>query len=325
MISIVVTIFKVERFLRTCVDSILRSTYRDIEVILVDDGSPDGCGAICDDFAARDSRVRVIHKANAGVSEARNSGIKAAKGDYIMFVDGDDVMHPRMVEVLHDGIESGDYDFAMVNVIPVGINGYQEMMENMDIDTSSHRVLEQPYCVRRVLDVGSASLQFHVPTNKLVKMSLVKDMFFKTTGGEDFEWNFRMFLRSRQGLAIDANLYFYIQHQASMTHSGINSTYIDRIRSYYLCLNDISVENRSYRARCLQTMYSMLFGVRNAARGTAFYQEAKDCGKEIYNKTKDELMSSDLPWTRKLRLLCFYHMPWLYTFVIKFVYGFLRR
>ena len=202
---------------------------------------------------------------------------------------------------------------------------YQEMMENMDIDTSSRRVLEQPYCVRRVLDVGSASLQFHVPTNKLVKMSLVKDMFFKTTGGEDFEWNFRMFLRSRQGLAIDANLYFYIQHQASMTHSGINSTYIDRIRSYYLCLNDIPVDNRSYRARCLQTMYSMLFGVRNAARGTAFYQEAKDCGKEIYNKTKDELMSSDLPWTRKLRLLCFYHMPWLYTFVIKFVYGFLRR
>lgn len=325
MISIVVTIYKVERFLRACVDSILHSTYRDIEVILVDDGSPDGSGLICDDFASRDSRVRVIHKANAGVSEARNSGIKAAKGDYIMFVDGDDAIHPRMVEVLLDGIESGDYDFAMVNVIPVDVDGYQEMMENMDIDTSSRRVLEQPYCVRRLLDVGSASLQFHVPTNKLVKMSLVKDMFFKTTGGEDFEWNFRMFLRSKQGLAIDANLYFYIQHQASMTHSGINSTYIDRIRSYYLCLNDIPVENRSYRARCLQTMYSMLFGVRNAARGTAFYQEAKDCGKEIYNKTKDELMASDLAWTRKLRLLSFYHMPWLYTFVIKFVYGLLRR
>ena len=150
MISIIVTIYKVERFLRVCVDSILNSTYRDIEVILVDDGSPDNSGAICDEFAARDSRVRVIHKANAGVSEARNSGIKAATGDYILFVDGDDVVHPRMVEVLYDGIVSGDYDFSMINVLPVEENGYQEMMADMDIDTSSRRVLEQPYCVRRL-------------------------------------------------------------------------------------------------------------------------------------------------------------------------------
>ena len=205
MISVIVTIYKVERFLKDCVGSILRSTYRDIEVILVEDGSPDGSGAICDDFASRDGRVRVIHKENAGVSEARNSGIKAAKGDYILFVDGDDVVHPRMIEVLLDGIESGDYDFAMINVVPITENGYQEKINDMNIDTSSRRVLEQSYCVRRLLDVGAATLQFHVPINKLIKRSLVKDMFFKTTGGEDFEWNLRMFLRSRQGIAIDAN------------------------------------------------------------------------------------------------------------------------
>ena len=325
MVSVIVTIYKVERFLNACVDSILRSTYRDIEVILVDDGSPDGSGAICDDFAARDNRVRVIHKANAGVSEARNSGIKAAKGDYIMFVDGDDAIHPRMIETLLDGINSGDYDFAMVNVTPVEENGYQERIADMNIYTSSRRVLDQAYCVRRLLDVGSASLQFHVPTNKLIRRPLVHDLYFKTTGGEDFEWNLRMFLRSHQGLAIDADLYYYIQHGASMTHSGVNSTYIDRIRSYYLCLNDIPADNTTYRSQCLKAMYSMLFGVRYAARGTEFYQEAKDCGKEIYEKTKNELMSSALGWSRKMRLLYLYHMPWLYTFIIKFVYGFLRR
>lgn len=325
MISVIVTIYKVERFLKDCVGSILRSTYRDIEVILVEDGSPDGSGAICDDFASLDGRVRVIHKENAGVSEARNSGIKAAKGDYILFVDGDDVVHPRMIEVLLDGIESGDYDFAMINVVPITENGYHEKINDMDIDTSSRRVLEQSYCVRRLLDVGAASLQFHVPINKLIKRSLVKDMFFKTTGGEDFEWNLRMFLRSRQGIAIDANLYYYIQHEASMTHSGINSTYIDRIRSYYLCLNDIPADNRTYRAQCLKAMYSMLLGVRYASRGTSFYQEAKECGKKIYNKTKDELLASDLSWSRKMRFLCLYHMPWMYTFLINFVYGFLRR
>lgn len=325
MISIVVTIYKVERFLRACIESILASTCHDFELILVDDGSPDGSAAICDEFAARDERVRVIHKANAGVSEARNSGIKAAKGDYIMFVDGDDVIHPRMVEVLLEAVESGDYDFAMVNVTMVEENSYQELLDNMDIDTSSRRVVDQAYCVRRLLDVSGAALQYHVPVNKLIKRSLVEDLFFKITGGEDFEWNLRLFLRSRQGIAVNTDLYYYIQHTASMTHSGVNSMYIDRIRSYYLCLNDIPAENRVYRAQCLKAMYSMLLGVRYAARGTSFYQEAKDCGKEIYCKTKEELMSSDLGWARKLRFLCLYHMPWLYTFLIKFVYDFLRR
>lgn len=325
MVSVVVTIYKVERFLRACVESILQQTYRDIEVILVEDGSPDGSAAICDEFAALDSRVRVIHKANAGVSEARNTGIKAARGEYIMFVDGDDVTHPRMVEVMMDAMGSGDYDFVMVDVVMVEEDGYHQLMADDNVGTLRQRVLDQAYCVRRLLDVGGAALLYHVPTNKLIRRSMVKDQMFKTTGGEDFEWNLRMFLRSRQGVQVDARVYYYIQHEASMTHSGVNSLYIDRIRSYYLCLNDIPADNRTYRAQCLKAMYSMLLGVRYKARGTAFYQEAKDCGKEIYKKTRDELLGSDLPWSRKARFLVMYHMPWLYTLLIKVVYGLLKR
>lgn len=88
--SIIIPIYKVEKYLRTCVDSVLSQTFRDIEVVLVDDGSPDGCPAICDEYAAADSRVTVIHKENGGLSDARNVGLLAATGEYVIFLDSDD-------------------------------------------------------------------------------------------------------------------------------------------------------------------------------------------------------------------------------------------
>ncbi len=96
LISVIVPVYKVERFLRKCVDSILTQTYQNLEIILVDDGSPDGCGAICDAYARQDSRVKVIHKENGGLSSARNAGMEIAKGEYIGFVDSDDWIEPEM-------------------------------------------------------------------------------------------------------------------------------------------------------------------------------------------------------------------------------------
>lgn len=94
LISVIVPIYKVERYLPKCVDSILNQTYSNLEIILVDDGSPDGCGRLCDAYAARDSRIRVIHKPNGGLSDARNAGIEIAQGAYLSFVDSDDWMEP---------------------------------------------------------------------------------------------------------------------------------------------------------------------------------------------------------------------------------------
>ena len=99
-ISVIVPVYKVEQYLRECVDSILSQTYGNLEIILVDDGSPDGCPAICDDYARKDPRVRVIHKPNGGLSSARNAGLQRASGSYIAFVDSDDVLAPHHYELL---------------------------------------------------------------------------------------------------------------------------------------------------------------------------------------------------------------------------------
>ena len=98
MVSIIVPIYNVEQYISKCIESILAQTYRDFELILVDDGSPDNCGKICDEYAKQDSRVHVIHQENSGLSAARNAGIDDAKGEYIMFVDSDDFITDNMLE-----------------------------------------------------------------------------------------------------------------------------------------------------------------------------------------------------------------------------------
>ena len=99
-VSIIVPIYKVEDFIRECIDSILAQTYPDFELILVDDGSPDDCGRICDDYAKGDNRIKVVHKVNGGLTSARNAGLEVAKGEWIMHVDGDDWIEPDMIESL---------------------------------------------------------------------------------------------------------------------------------------------------------------------------------------------------------------------------------
>ena len=111
MISVIVPIYKVEPFLRCCVDSVLSQTFSDFELILVDDGSPDNCGIICDEYAARDSRIRVVHKQNGGLSDARNAGLNVAVGQYIYFLDGDDFIEPELLQI---GVESMDTGVDLV-------------------------------------------------------------------------------------------------------------------------------------------------------------------------------------------------------------------
>ena len=99
-ISVIVPVYKVEPYLRKCLDSIVGQTHRNLEIILVDDGSPDNCGAICDEYAARDERIKVIHKENGGVASARNAGLAVASGDYIGWVDSDDWIETDMMSQL---------------------------------------------------------------------------------------------------------------------------------------------------------------------------------------------------------------------------------
>ncbi|MDR0858350.1 MAG: glycosyltransferase family 2 protein [Oscillospiraceae bacterium] len=125
LISIIVPIYNAEPYLRRCIDSILAQTRRNIEVMLIDDGSPDNCGAICDEYAERDRRVRVFHNPNRGVSNARNTGLDASSGEFIGFVDSDDFIEPEMYEKLYEAIRSNSADVACCSIKVIADNFYR--------------------------------------------------------------------------------------------------------------------------------------------------------------------------------------------------------
>lgn len=116
-ISVIVPVYNSEKYLKRCIDSILNQTYKAIELILVDDGSPDNCGKICDEYAKKDKRVRVIHKTNAGVSAARNSGLEIASGNYATFVDSDDYIEPEMYGNMMEKVHQYNCDVVMCDCI----------------------------------------------------------------------------------------------------------------------------------------------------------------------------------------------------------------
>ena len=127
LISVIIPVYKVEPYLRQCVDSILSQTYTNLEVILVDDGSSDHCPAICDSYATQDSRVRVIHKTNGGLSDARNAALEVCTGDYIAFVDSDDWIEPEMYTDMMDLMQKQKLDIVFCTVreivdgVPAGV------------------------------------------------------------------------------------------------------------------------------------------------------------------------------------------------------------
>ena len=112
LISVIVPVYKSEQYLEMCIDSIVNQTYKNLEIILVDDGSPDNCGQLCDEYATTDLRIRVIHKENGGVSHARNVGLEFANGEYISFVDSDDWIEPNMLELLWESLKLNNADMS---------------------------------------------------------------------------------------------------------------------------------------------------------------------------------------------------------------------
>ncbi len=133
LISVIVPIYRVEEYLCQCIDSIIKQTYHNLEIILVDDGSPDNCGAICDDYAKKDDRIRVIHKKNGGLSDARNVGIDIAQGDYLSFIDSDDYVSEDYIAYLYTLLISNDADMS--------ICGHISFQDGKEIDVQSREVV----------------------------------------------------------------------------------------------------------------------------------------------------------------------------------------
>ena len=216
MISIIVPVYKVEEFLPQCIESIINQTYRDIEVILIDDGSPDNCGTICEEYAKRDKRIRVFHKENGGLSEARNYGIVRATGEYVGFVDSDDWIEPNMYEVLVNIAKEKQADI-------VGCSFFFEYPKK----TLARKIIEKDFdnnielCKALIYDEVDTSLW-----TKLYHKSCFENVIFPNGHvSEDIVTMYQFFLNVKSVVTISKPLYHYRQMREgaiTQTRSMVN-------------------------------------------------------------------------------------------------------
>ena len=218
MLSIIVPVYNVEQYLRACIDSILAQTFTDWELILVDDGSPDRSGAICDEYAARDSRMRVVHKPNGGVNSARNAGLDRAKGNYITFVDGDDYLKPDTLERAFETIDQNrDVDMLQYPEVHVAENGVETLWNGypaMDrIISDKHDMLVALLGSRPTIPGGLWGKLY--ARSVWLATRLRDDMRFC----EDMVMMPAIMEKCRSIMSITAGGYCYVMHGGSVSHS----------------------------------------------------------------------------------------------------------
>ena len=231
MISIIVPIYKVEPYIRQCIESILNQTYRDFEVLLVDDGSPDKCGEICDEYARKDNRIRVFHTENKGVAAARNTGLREAKGEYIGFVDPDDWIEPNMYGVLFRLREETNADISVCET-------YYELVDGQKfVNVIQDAVYTDSEAICALLRLKLRNYLW----NKTYKKELWAGIWFPEGHTyEDVATLYKVIMKAHVVSCTSEVLYHYRMRASSIIHKRTRDNVIDNWNAYYMRFLELS-------------------------------------------------------------------------------------
>lgn len=292
MISVIVPVYQVEKYLHRCVESILNQTFEDYEVILVDDGSKDSSGKICDQYAALDTRIKVIHQENQGLSGARNAGIAVAKGEWIIFVDSDDYIAETMLNDL--------YEAVTVNNVLMAICDFQCIDDNGNVTGESSGSPIQNDCIdaksllERIYEKGGWF--YVVAWNKIYHKSLLNEKFYPLHKLHEDEFVIAEVIWKAQMIScIGRKEYFYVtKREGSITHVKNNLLFLDSIEAlvrrfhFYkkVGLDSLAVQTRRIVFKKLE-MY---------CNGSDIERSALRKGKKLYKKMSGRSFKEQIRW-----------------------------
>ena len=226
-ISVIIPVYRVERYLDACVSSVLAQTFGDFEIILVDDGSPDGCPALCDAWARKDPRIRVIHRENGGLSAARNTGIEAAKGQFLTFVDSDDLLEPDTLRRAWEAQRQYSADLVVYNLVYVDENN--RPLASPDFTVFRDEVLDEAEVWRRYFALEEQKIYYVVAWNKLYRAELFRELRYAE--GKRYEDQFlmpRLLAQCGRIACLAYPGYRYVQRGGSIMAQGSSRNYLDR-------------------------------------------------------------------------------------------------
>ena len=251
-ISVIVPVYNVEKYIHRCVDSILNQTFTDYELILVDDGSPDNCGKICDEYAEKDSRIHVIHKENGGLSDARNAGIdwafKNSNCEWITFIDSDDWVHPRYLEALYTGVEKYACLISSMQLTKV-------KSEEDSIYYVNQRINISVESMEDVYTLFGKQVACYVP-GRLYRKTLWNDVRFpKGKKWEDVSTTYKILLKVEQIAFVHNDFYYYFFNNSGITCSEWSPSHFEEFKAYKQQLKDHRIKERKSICKRLKKQY----------------------------------------------------------------------
>lgn len=316
-ISIIVPVYKVEKYLENCIRSILNQTFKDFELILVDDGSPDKCGLICDKYTKEDSRIKVIHKENEGLSSARNSGIEIARGEYITFVDSDDYINKFMYEIMYNTADKSKSDIVICdykNVYHYEVNAsiivnYQNKVENL----TNIQVLNRLY--------EADCITYIVAWNKLYKRELFEGIRYdKGRTHEDEFIIHKLLYRSNIITYIPEKLYYYMQRSDSIMAKRNYRNKLDKLAAIKERLEFMYNYNLDYlimktSQKYIYHFFKIYYDIKNNYENSKYI--LLSMRKDYEKVLKIILKNGDCYWKEKILLIAFAINPYLYELYTK--------
>jgi glycosyltransferase involved in cell wall biosynthesis len=301
-ISIIIPVYKVEAYLAKCIESIINQTYTELEIILVDDGSPDQCGKICDDYAKKDARIHVIHKKNEGVARARNDGLEYASGDYISFIDSDDWIAENAYELLLQNLKKYNVDCAVGGCVTV--DDKDGVLTPREHTYGPVRCEDSLEAMKHVLLSGSAVW------NRLFKRKIFEELRFPVGRINDDEVvALRAYSKCRKIVFLNQDMYYYRIRSNSITTSSFSMRQMD---VYYNSIDNMEFIKKNYPVllpcaeyKFIKAMLYCYVNLRKLEKNEETIKAKKELKKMIKENRKKAMHNSYLSVPLKaLACLC---------------------
>ena len=277
-VSVIIPVYKVEPYIRRCVESILAQTYQNLEIILVDDGSPDNCPMICDEYARLDKRIKVIHKTNGGLSDARNAGLKIFTGDYVYFFDSDDYIANNLIETALDTAIKSSSDLVIFNYYRV--DEYDNLLSTSNFDIGTYEIDDNNRVDYIVNKLAKYTLGWEA-WNRLYKADIIRDndLFFwdnRIIFAEDFGFSLNYALHANKITCISDALYYYLIRENSIMSQAAKEPRLSAAMELSKLMEDKITS--VFKDSILEKEYPLIFY-------SIMYEQLRGVNKENYKKT----------------------------------------
>lgn len=324
LVTVIINVYNCKEYLPTSLESVRQQTYKNLEVILVDDASTDGSGEYCDEYCKQDERFRVIHhEKNTGVSGPRNTGLRNAHGEYIYFMDGDDYIHVEAIEALVDAIKETGLELAVFDLQRT------DSLNNDIHQPREKKPVELVPAEKMVFEMLSrVDLKWCVVWNKLYKKSLIEGIFLNDYYSiQDQDFNIRVYKKIEKAAFVPEPLYWYVSNPNSLQRDPsynakryyLNTLYRFKMLDYLSKNDDLE---KKYRAWVIDYGYRQILRRFDREKCTEYENDFNELVANVFKRTRWEfLFSRYIPFLKKGRFVMEWRLPRLYRYYNKLNYG----